>query len=54
MKFLEARIKVMKIQAQNMINFYDDYSTGFKEIYLKDFDSTEKMLNNSKMKNDKT
>lgn len=37
-----------------MINLCDDYSTGFKEIYLKDFNSTKKMLNDSKAKNDET
>ena len=39
LKWLDQRVEIMKIQAKVMMNYYDDNSTGFVEIYNKDFDS---------------
>jgi hypothetical protein len=34
----------MKIQAKVMMNYHDDNSTGFVEIYNSDFDSAERVI----------
>ena len=38
----------MKIQAKAMMNYYDDNSTGFVEIYNSDFDSAERVISTVK------
>ena len=38
----------MKIQAKAMMNYYDDNSTGFVEIYNSDFDSAERLISTVK------
>jgi hypothetical protein len=35
----------MKIQGKAMMNYHDDNSTGFVEIYSSDFDSAERLIN---------
>ena len=42
---------MMKIQAKAMLNYYDDNSTGFVEIYNNDFDSAERVINQVKKGN---
>ena len=34
----------MKIQAKAMMNYHDDNSTGFVEIYNSDFDSAKRVI----------
>ena len=34
----------MKIQAKAMMNYHDDNSTGFVEIYNNDFNSAERVI----------
>lgn len=34
----------MKIQAKVMMNYYDDNSSGFAEIYNNDFDSAQNII----------
>lgn len=48
LKWLDQRVDIMKIQAKVMMNYYDDNSTGFVEIYNKDFDSAERLINQVK------
>jgi len=48
LKWLDQRVEIMKIQAKVMMNYYDDNSTGFVEIYNKDFDSAERLINQVK------
>jgi hypothetical protein len=35
----------MKIQCQVMMNYFDDNSVGFVEVYTKDFDGAERLIN---------
>ncbi len=35
----------MKIQAKVMMNYYDENSSGFVEIYNGDFKSAERVIN---------
>jgi len=38
----------MKIQAKVMMNYYEDNSSGFSEIYNQDFDSAERLIGHVK------
>lgn len=35
----------MKIQSKVMLNYFDDNSTGFVEVYTNDFDSAQRVIN---------
>lgn len=35
---------MMKIQSKVMLNYYDDNSTGFVEVYNNDFNSAQRVI----------
>ncbi len=39
MKWMDQRVEMMMNQAKVMLNYYDDYSTGFVEVYNNDLNS---------------
>lgn len=43
-EWMKRRVEMMMIQLKVMLNYHEDYSTGFVEIYNNDFNSAEKIV----------